>query len=61
MEAVEVLMLASGGAGIAAANPIQRAWRDLHAINMHGLMGLETNLEMYGRIVLGLAPNTPLI
>ena len=61
LEAVETLMLASGGAGIAAANPIQRAWRDLHAINMHGLMGLETNLEMYGRIVLGLPQNTPLI
>ena len=61
MEAVEGLMLASGGSGIAAGNPIQRAWRDLHAINMHGLMGLETNLEMYGRIVLGLPQNTPLI
>ena len=61
MEAVETLMLASGGAGIGAANPIQRAWRDLHAINMHGLMGLETNLEMYGRVVLGLPQNTPLI
>ena len=35
--------------------------RDLHAINMHGLMGLETNFEMYGRIVLGLPQNTPLI
>ena len=36
-------------------------WRDLHAVNMHGLLNLETNLEMYGRIVLGLKPNTPLI
>ena len=61
MEAVEILMLASGGSGIAAANPVQRAWRDLHAINMHGLMALETNFEMYGRIVIGLPQNTPLI
>ena len=61
MEAVEILMLASGGAGIAAGNPVQRAWRDLHAINMHGLMSIETNFEMYGRIVLGLPQNTPLI
>ena len=61
LEAVEILMLASGGSGIAAGNPVQRAWRDLHAINLHGLLGLETNLEMYGRIVLGLPQNTPLI
>ena len=61
MEAVEILMLASGGSGIAAGNPVQRAWRDLHAINMHGLMALETNFEMYGRIVIGLPQNTPLI
>lgn len=61
LEAVEILMLASGGAGIAAGNPVQRAWRDLHAINMHGLMNLETNFEMYGRVVLGLPQNTPLI
>jgi len=30
-------------------------------VNMHGLLNLQTNLEMYGRIVLGLKPNTPLI
>ena len=61
MEAVGILMLASGGAGIATGNPVQRAWRDLHAINLHGLLNLQTNLEMYGRIVLGLPQNTPLI
>ncbi len=61
MEAAEILYLACGGSGIGEANPVQRAWRDLHAVNMHGLLTLETNQEMYGRIVLGLAPNTPLI
>jgi 3-hydroxy-9,10-secoandrosta-1,3,5(10)-triene-9,17-dione monooxygenase len=61
LEAVEALMLASGGSGLAESNPVQRAWRDLHAINMHGLLNLETNQEMYGRVVLGLTPNTPLI
>jgi len=43
------------------ANPIQRASRDLHAMNLHGFLNLHTNLEMYGRIVLGLPQNTPLI
>ena len=61
MEAAETLYLACGGSGIGESNPVQRAWRDLHAVNMHGLLTLETNQEMYGRVVLGLAPNTPLI
>jgi 3-hydroxy-9,10-secoandrosta-1,3,5(10)-triene-9,17-dione monooxygenase len=61
LEATEILYLASGGSGLAVGSPIQRASRDLHAINMHGLLCLETNLEMYGRVVLGLPQNTPLI
>jgi 3-hydroxy-9,10-secoandrosta-1,3,5(10)-triene-9,17-dione monooxygenase len=61
LEAVELLYLACGGSGILEANPLQRASRDLHAINLHGLLNLHTNQEMYGRIVLGLPQNTPLI
>jgi 3-hydroxy-9,10-secoandrosta-1,3,5(10)-triene-9,17-dione monooxygenase len=61
LEAVEILYLASGGSGIADSSVLGRAWRDLHAVNMHGLLNLETNMELYGRIVLGLEPNTPLI
>jgi 3-hydroxy-9,10-secoandrosta-1,3,5(10)-triene-9,17-dione monooxygenase len=61
LEAVEILYLASGGSGIADSSALGRAWRDLHAVNMHGLLNLETNMELYGRVVLGLTPNTPLI
>ena len=61
LEAIEILYLATGGSGISESNPMQRAWRDVHAVNMHGLMNLHMNQEMYGRIVLGLKPNTPLI
>jgi 3-hydroxy-9,10-secoandrosta-1,3,5(10)-triene-9,17-dione monooxygenase len=61
LEAVEILYLASGGSGIADGSALGRAWRDLHAVNMHGLLNLQTNMELYGRIVLGLKPNTPLI
>ena len=61
MEAAEILYLAGGGSGIAETNPVQRAWRDLHAVNMHGALTLETNQVMYGRILLGLKPNTQLI
>jgi 3-hydroxy-9,10-secoandrosta-1,3,5(10)-triene-9,17-dione monooxygenase len=61
LDAVETLFLACGGSGLGETNPVQRAWRDLHAVNMHGLLALETNQEMYGRVLLGLKPNTPLI
>ena len=37
MEAAEILYLACGGSGIAETNPVQHAWRDLHAVNMQGL------------------------
>jgi 3-hydroxy-9,10-secoandrosta-1,3,5(10)-triene-9,17-dione monooxygenase len=61
LEAVDTLFLACGGSGLAESNPIQRAWRDLHAINMHGALALEVNQEMFGRMLLGLKPNTTLI
>ena len=61
LDAAETLYLACGGSGIAEANPVQRAWRDLHAVNMHGALALETNQEMFGRVLLGLEPNTTLI
>jgi 3-hydroxy-9,10-secoandrosta-1,3,5(10)-triene-9,17-dione monooxygenase len=61
VEAIETLYLASGGSGIGESNPTQRAWRDVHAINMHGFLNLQTNQEMYGRVLLDLPPNTPLI
>lgn len=61
LEAVEPLFLACGGSGIGESNPVQRAWRDLHAVNMHGLLALETNQEMFGQVMLGLEPNTTLI
>jgi 3-hydroxy-9,10-secoandrosta-1,3,5(10)-triene-9,17-dione monooxygenase len=61
LEAVEKLFLSAGGSALSVRNSIQRSWRDLHAINMHGLLCYETNTEMYGRVLLGLKQNTPLI
>lgn len=61
LEAVEVLYLASGGSGIVEGSTLGRAWRDMHAVSMHGMLNLQTNMEMYGRVVLELKPNTPLI
>lgn len=61
LEGVEILFRESGATGVRTASPINRALADLQAINNHGLMKLETNNEMFGRLLLGLEPNTPLI
>ncbi len=61
MEAAQALFLAGGGAGLSEANALQVAARDLQAVNMHGLLVQKTNLEMYGRVLLGLEPNSPVI
>jgi hypothetical protein len=56
-----MLFINGGASGLALDKPLQRASRDLHAINMHGLLLLDVNAEAYGRILLGLEPNSPLI
>ncbi len=61
MEAVESIFLACGGSGLAEKHPVQRAWRDLHAINQHALLQLTTNAEIYGRTLLGLDPGTDIL
>jgi 3-hydroxy-9,10-secoandrosta-1,3,5(10)-triene-9,17-dione monooxygenase len=57
-EAVDVLKSASGASSIYSSVPIQRIDRDMQVINVHALMNPETNLELYGRVALGLEPNT---
>jgi 3-hydroxy-9,10-secoandrosta-1,3,5(10)-triene-9,17-dione monooxygenase len=61
LEAVEILFKESGASGVRSSSPLCRAYDDLRAINNHGLLKLETNMEMYGRLLLGQTPNTPLI
>ena len=61
LEAVEILFTAAGATGVRSSSPLSRALADLKAINNHGLLQLEMNLEMYGRLLMGLEPNTPLI
>lgn len=57
-EAVDILAGASGGSSIYVDVPIQQFSRDIQAINLHALMHPSTNLELYGRILCGLEPNT---
>ncbi|GGZ35948.1 acyl-CoA dehydrogenase [Streptomyces inusitatus] len=60
-EAVEVLHNASGASVIQRSVPIQRLHRDSQALSLHALLLLSTNLETYGRALLGLDPETPLL
>ncbi|MDG4764946.1 acyl-CoA dehydrogenase family protein [Solwaraspora sp. WMMD406] len=59
--AVGRLRTASGGTSIYRDVPIQRIDRDLQTLNMHALMHPNTNLELYGRVLCGLEPNTAYI
>jgi alkylation response protein AidB-like acyl-CoA dehydrogenase len=57
-EAIDTLATASGGSSIYSGIPIQRINRDIQAVNQHALMHPNTNLELYGRVLCGLEPNT---
>jgi len=56
-KAVDVLFQATGGGAIYARNPLQRAFRDVHAANAHYVLNWDINGAMYGRVALGLAPD----
>jgi 3-hydroxy-9,10-secoandrosta-1,3,5(10)-triene-9,17-dione monooxygenase len=58
--AVDVLFSATGGGAIYARNPIQRAFRDVHAANAHYNLNWDVNGAIYGRVALGRPPDAPL-
>ncbi|GLU48695.1 acyl-CoA dehydrogenase family protein [Nocardiopsis ansamitocini] len=57
-EAVDILNTASGGSSIYSSVPIQRIERDVQTLNLHAIMHPNTNMELYGRVLCGLEPNT---
>ena len=52
-DAVDELLPLTGGRGLETAHPMQRAWRDVHAVAQH--IGLVWDLQtgLYGNILLG--------
>jgi len=56
VRAVDRLFEASGGRGVFLDNPIQRAWRDVHAIRAHAGNNLERAALVFGRSEFGLPP-----
>ncbi|MGY9000281.1 MAG: acyl-CoA dehydrogenase family protein [Rhodospirillales bacterium] len=61
LDGANELYISGGASGLALKNPMQQISRDLHATNMHGLLLMEPSAEVYGRILLGLEPNTIII
>jgi len=57
--AIDVIFTAAGGGAIYESNPIQRAWRDIHAASAHFAVNWDANGTTYGRVALGLPADTP--
>ena len=57
-EATQILFEASGASAIQLSVPIQRHLRDIEALAIHGMLQPTTMTELYGRVLLGLKPNT---
>lgn len=60
-EAVDVLYRASGASSIQRSVPIQRYQRDIQALANHAFLTDATSLELLGRVICGLEPNTVFI
>lgn len=56
--AVDILAAASGGSSIHRDVPVTRIQRDLHAASLHAMITPGVNVELYGRSLCGLEPNT---
>jgi alkylation response protein AidB-like acyl-CoA dehydrogenase len=54
VEAVEELFLAAGASSLDENSPIQRHWRDVHAVAQHVANNFDTNLGAWGERALGI-------
>ena len=60
-EAVEVLFQAAGATAIRRDLPLQRFRRDIEGLSLHGWIVLNSNMEVYGRALLGMDPGTQML
>jgi 3-hydroxy-9,10-secoandrosta-1,3,5(10)-triene-9,17-dione monooxygenase len=54
VQAMENLLPLLGGRGLIATDPVQRAWRDVHAVAQHVAMVWDVQAGLYGPVRLGL-------
>lgn len=59
-EVVDNLMDLAGSRSIFEDNPLQRFWRDVHAMGQHVALNYEAAMRNYGRVLMGLEPDVPL-
>jgi alkylation response protein AidB-like acyl-CoA dehydrogenase len=60
VQAVDLLYVGAGANSLYAQCPLERAFRDVHAITLH--IGVHPRvMESTGRVLLGLEPDTPLL
>ena len=55
--AMDALVKISGSSGLMENNPVQRCWRDVHAISSHVVMNWDVPAENFGRTEFGLPLN----
>jgi 3-hydroxy-9,10-secoandrosta-1,3,5(10)-triene-9,17-dione monooxygenase len=59
VEAVDIIMAATGGNGLMTAKPIQRFWRDVHAGSAQFGLNWDAAAPAFGRKTLGLPSGLP--
>lgn len=60
-EAIRIVCEASGAGAHFLDNPIQRALRDINVMSSHVVYDLDGALELHGRALIGLPPNSPVV
>lgn len=60
-DATDTVFGLAGGVGLYETSPLQRMFRDAHAANAHVLFHMDVVGTLYGRVALGLSPESPLL
>jgi indole-3-acetate monooxygenase len=60
LRAVDLLIDAAGMSGVRIPSALERGWRDVHTASQHVLLSVG-RLEVAGRMLLGLDPDSPVI
>ena len=59
-EAIDLIFQASGASALLETSPLQRAFRDIHAMSAHAILNPDIAAQIYGRDLLGLPSDSTL-